>query len=326
MTVLAEELRLTGFRVVFLSRSLAGLGRARVEEAGFQVRALDSPAEAGEDLCSEEAARVASLLREERAGLIVDHYGVTTEYLEAVGRDARMLASTDDLANRHYPVDLVVNHNLGAETFEIDARPETRVLAGADYALLRAQFARERASRPAAPVRPGRVLVVFGGSDPQAQTGRFVGLLRADAQKLKYEVHAVLGRGVELPEGIESGVFVHNDVSEIARLFAGMSFCFTAGGTTVLELACLGVPAAIVIVSDDQTRVAEEGERSGAFLSLGWYDGLSNEKVRETFHRLAGDEALLEEMSRKGRDLVDGRGAARVAREIRALFDGRAGN
>lgn len=326
MTVLAEELRSIGFRVVFLSMSLEGLGRALVKEAGFRVRLLDSPPGAEEDLSPQEAAGVASLLREGRAGLVVDHYGVTTEYLEVVGRAAGMLASTDDLANRHYPVDLVVNGNLGAETFEIDARTGTLILAGADYALLRVQFARERASRSAAPVRPGRVLVVLGGSDPQRLTGRFVRLLRDDARKLKYEIHVVLGRGVEYPEGIESGIFIHRDVRDIARLFAQMSFCFTAGGSTVLELACLGVPAAIVIVSDDQTRVAEEGERSGAFFNLGWYDELADEKIGKTFRRLAGEEALLQEMSRKGLDLVDGQGAARVAQRIRGLFDQRVGN
>ncbi len=323
MTVLGRELGALGFRVRFLTRPLDGLGVSLIEENGFSAVAIDRA-----DSVEKETALVSQIVKEERAGLIVDHRDATTAYLEAMKPNARFLVCLDDLANRRYPVDMVVNNNIGAETFEIEASPETRVLAGARFALVRKQFAQARMELPSDP-GSGRdsggarkLLLTFGGSDPSRQTKRFIDVLRPEVVRLGWEIHAVAGRSANISADAASreSLFVHRSVKEMAALMAGIDFCFTAGGSTVLELACLGVPAAVVVVADDQVRVAEEGEKSGAFIDMGRSDRLSDESVRETFLRLAGDEAFRKEMSRRGRRLVDGLGACRVAGEVKALF------
>lgn len=303
MLVLSRSLGAMNCSVTFLMKTLDGLGIGMVRDAGFPVLLLDDT--------DDEAHRVGAC----GGTLIVDHYGIDEAYLETVRTGVDRVIAIDDLADRRYPVDMVINQNLGAETFRIKALPETRLLLGPSYALLRDQFLERRGGVSLA---SKKILLSFGGSDPLRQTERFLRVLAPVAKG--YEIHAVAGRGAEVHRNVkQENVFLHSNVKDMAALMRGMEFAFSAGGTTHLELACLGVPAALVIVADNQVRVAEEGERSGAFFNLGWCHEASDDRIREAFQRLSGDPGLRERMGQAGAELVDGQGAQRVARAVHAL-------
>ena len=118
------------------------------------------------------------------AVVVVDTYRVDGPWLDELaalvaGRGGR-LAVVDDVADRSFRADVVLNQNVGAERL---AYPRAgRVLAGPRYALLRPEFPRLReqalASLDGLPEGPASVLVLFCGADstgmavPAAQAAR----------------------------------------------------------------------------------------------------------------------------------------------------------
>jgi RimJ/RimL family protein N-acetyltransferase len=94
----------------------------------------------------------------------------------------------------------------------------------------------------------------------------------------------------------------------------------SAAGTSVWELCCLGVPAALVWIADNQEAGYRRVLERGAAVGLGSAThGLDPDAAAETLSGLLGDQALRERISAAGVGLVDGRGAWRVVRSWEQL-------
>ena len=96
------------------------------------------------------------------------------------------------------------------------------------------------------------------------------------------------------------------------------SLAVTAAGTTCWELACLGIPMVTVVAAANQVPVARTLRAAGASEYAGEVDDALDARLRERVVDLLADDAKRRRMAARGRDLVDGRGAARVARAISA--------
>jgi spore coat polysaccharide biosynthesis predicted glycosyltransferase SpsG len=77
-------------------------------------------------------------------------------------------------------------------------------------------------------------------------------------------------------------------------------------------LAYLGVPMILITASRDQEENASAISKTGAALSLGWHANLSEDDILEAIKKVMNDPEGRGAMSKSGRALVDGKGAARV--------------
>jgi RimJ/RimL family protein N-acetyltransferase len=94
----------------------------------------------------------------------------------------------------------------------------------------------------------------------------------------------------------------------------------TAAGTTVWELCCLGVPAALVCVADNQEAGYRRVLERGAAVGLGSAaHGLDRDAAVATLQQVLADRVLREHLAAAGTRLVDGRGAWRVVRSWEQL-------
>ncbi len=190
---------------------------------------------------------------------------------------------------------------------------------GPRYAILRSHFAgTDKQIRDAAQL----VLLTFGGSDPQGLTLKAARALAGLPKGVEFvavagpafsyreefeELERSLGR--KLPLINEAG-------GHIADLMQEADLVICSGGMSVYEIAALGTPG-IVLAQN-----AREAERMERFASYGTvrYLGLGTETDEATLLREV--DALLRsterrsEMSRRGRELVDGMGAARAAEVV----------
>ena len=90
----------------------------------------------------------------------------------------------------------------------------------------------------------------------------------------------------------------------------------TAAGSTSWELARVGTPQVAIVLADNQRPVAQGLAAEGLAVSLGWHADLTPESIAGAVGALAGDAGRRGEMSRRGRELIDGRGACRVLAEM----------
>ena len=108
-----------------------------------------------------------------------------------------------------------------------------------------------------------RILLSFGGSD---LTGLTINAAQALAEIISKdtEVHIVLGPGYRDEEKIRDfvtrarGFIVHRAPYDLYRLFVGADMVICAGGRTLYELICLGVPAFPIASIDHETPVVSE--------------------------------------------------------------------
>ncbi|MCH8488536.1 MAG: UDP-2,4-diacetamido-2,4,6-trideoxy-beta-L-altropyranose hydrolase [Oceanicaulis sp.] len=315
---LAQALSARGWGIEFLCREQPGAGLDRVTAAGFDLHRLsdDRP----------QTAR-ACLKGDEAVWLIVDHYGLDAAFQRAACPPGWRVMAIDDLADRKHDCALLLDQAPGRAAGDYDGRvPDGAArLIGPDYALLRPGFAVGRPVLPeAGPLR--QVLVAMGAADPANATGAVLDALAARGDLM---VTVVLGSGAPHLVTVAGQVEARGEAGrllvqhgDMAGLMAQQDLAIGAGGMTGLERAAIGLPALIVTLADNQSLAASALHASGAARLIGdvrapqW-----SEAILPALDAVAPPENRIN-MARPGLDLVDGRGAGRVAETLDAPSTG----
>lgn len=280
---------------------------------------------------------------------LVDSYFVTRRYLQEI-RKIVPVGVLDDMPQTYMQTnmraDLLINYNIFADAslYGVDAARAARAdaagtgvdgaddagtgaacgeyLLGTDYVPLRREFegvcytVREKAET---------VLVTTGGSDKYDLAGQFLKKALADpyASALRYLV--VSGAyNVHLPElkeleSAHENVHIFSDVRNMSGLMRASDIAVSAGGSTMYELSAVGVPVICFSFVDNQERIVRGfAERNltcfgGDYLRQG--EAMLDEVVSNV-NRLAADFELRRSFSGKLREVVDGRGAMRIAEKL----------
>jgi len=211
--------------------------------------------------------------------------------------------------------DLGVNPSPGGERM----RPPgaAAFLGGARFALIRSSFveARDLVSRRGPAHRT--VLVSTGATDIDGIGARVSAQLLEDDETV--EVIRVVGPDTraggtsDVPrERLLVAPPSLDEAMSRATIYAG------AAGTSAVQAACVGIPAVITAAVPNQEAQAAALAAAGCALVVDAAD------VAGTCLALLDDRARCAEMAARGRALVDGHGASRVADAVRRLVAARA--
>lgn len=331
---LAAALRELGAEVHFASRLLPGHLHAVIAARGYRVHALPPPdgASSRTDLAHGHWLGVAQEqdLADTRAvleqlggveALVVDHYALDARWQRALRGSSRQVVVIDDLADRDHDADLLLDANLvrdGEDRYAARVPASCLQLLGPSYALLRPEFAQARAALRARRGEVSRVLVFLGGVDAGAFTERAMEALRRLRPRPRVEV--IVGAGNPRAAAIAadcaaSGFEFAQGVDDMAARMVAADLAIGAGGSTTWERACLGLPSLILVVADNQREGALAMRDAGCAEVLEGAEA-TVEAMVERLQRLRAEPEALAQMSARNLQLVDGRGAPRVARAI----------
>ena len=195
-----------------------------------------------------------------------------------------------------------------------------RILEGYTFAPIRSTIRRLAAERPAETVPP-QVVVCFGGSDPWDLGAQIV---PAVAGAGSWSTVAVLGTGYrgrlqETGDESGAGLRVLRDPPDLDRRLATATVALTGAGTMKFELALLGRPAILVAAADDQLPIGAPFATTGAARYLGDGRELDPAAIGEAVAALMTDEPARIAMASRGRAVVDGQGADRIASAVMEL-------
>ncbi|MFQ5890816.1 MAG: PseG/SpsG family protein, partial [Gemmatimonadota bacterium] len=231
-----------------------------------------------------------------------------------------VLVIDDQAHSEHYFADVVLNQNLHAHEGLYRRREAyTRLLLGTRFVLLRREFLKWRSWRRRTPVIARRILVTLGGG---AHDVVLLQLLEALAPVCVSGLEVLMVRGGghdgirKVRAAVEASglpVRLEQDVWDMSQPMSWCDVAVSAGGSTCWELSFMGVPMATIVLSDNQAEIAASLEKADVGINLGAYDQLSVDRLTGTLSDLLMDERRRARMSRNGRNLVDGRGAGRVA-------------
>ncbi len=313
---LAQAWQYAGGRAAFVGRcDDAGLKR-RIEKSGFEW--IGRPPEDLRQFLDLLAARQPAWTTMDGPRFrAAEHKGV-----RAAGH--RLLVIDDHAPLAHYHANVLLNVGLGEPKYTTD--PDTVLLIGPQYALLRREFLQRQGGRPEIPERARNILVTMGGSDADNATLKvlqavapltgfnvrvLVGALNPHRERLEEEARQAAGR-----------VQILGAVSDMAPLMEWAELAVTAAGSTCWELAYCGVPSAVLVLAQHQKSLAAGLEREGVAIDLGWHHETTTAEIGRALDALGESQERRVEMSEKGRALVDGRGGQRVLIILESLVKG----
>ncbi len=319
---LAEALRRRGATVHFVCRELPGHLCEMLEERGLRVHRLPAAGTAESPGWERDAAETAAALAGDGAPadwLIVDHYALDANWERVLRRHTRRLMVIDDLADRPHDCDLLLDQNLHPQAqarYASRVPPRTQLLLGPRYALLRPEFAQLRATPRAHDGQVRRVLISFGGTDPEGYTLKALDALELAGVQLQADV--VVGANNPHSSEIKArcakrGLAFHCNTSAMAGLMAQADLAIGAGGSTTWERCCLGLPAIVVAIAENQQQLSEAVGKTGAQLYLGAAGKVSVDNLRHALETVLRDPELLRRMRTCAQTIVDGRGTERVS-------------
>lgn len=319
---LAEGLRERDIQSIFITRDIDSEAKRRIVANGHLMERLPPEIDLKEDLNS-----TINLIKKYQPDLVItDSYEIDQHYLEQLKRLDVTLMSIDDLVDFHFCSDIVLNQNIGVKVTEYSTERYTKLLLGPKYALLRKEL-RDRGRTKEIKEGAENILVSLGGTDPDNQSLKVAKALKGLKDDVKVTV--IMGPGYQyekiLREEIKTDkrIILTRDPKDIFGLIEKSDIAISAGGSTCYELAYLGVPNIILVLADNQRKIADGLDSYGISINLGWFEDVTEEGIKEAVGELIENRERREEMNMKGRELVDGKGVERVVEEICAVINKR---
>jgi spore coat polysaccharide biosynthesis predicted glycosyltransferase SpsG/L-amino acid N-acyltransferase YncA len=310
---LSQAVRAGGGVAVHLSGDVtAPLGRAMLDDSAIRLH----PAE-------QDAGRLLGLAESIGAAVVhVDHYG-DFDGLRAAGRARSILTSTaaDEQFGRR-DADVIIDGSPRALREFDPLYAGAAVGLGPAHLALRAEFssAYERSSDSQIP----SVLIVMGGTDA---AGYGPAIAQAITDLPDVGRVGLVGGAPVVGSGPQPGMPIESvpRSTDFRSLLKGWDLVVTGAGTTVWELAALGVPMATVGVAENQRDHYETLVTGGMAVGLGF---LPDPAAIDTgaLAEVLSDPPRRIRMAAHAHRLVDGRGAARVVDIWRTELAGRSGS
>jgi spore coat polysaccharide biosynthesis predicted glycosyltransferase SpsG len=214
-----------------------------------------------------------------------------------------------------------------AERLEYRCDPDTVLLLGTKYALLRDEFLAQEGKRHEAPGIARKILVTLGGADPHNVMLKVVqALKRVDVRGLEAKIVVgtsnlnckTLEKEIQRDRSAE-GTFQIIRNGDMPKLMAWADTAVSAGGSTCWELAFMGVPFLVLILAENQEGIARGLGETETAMNCGWFHKLSVKYLAECLDKMIADDNRRAEYSKRGRRLVDGLGTDRIIDHMAAL-------
>jgi len=332
---LGDALKQRGEQVCFVSRHLPEHLKDILAKKGYEIAllestqneaALDELAHAGwlgVSQAQDAMDTIQALSDGSWDWLIVDHYALDSRWETKLRHAAKKILAIDDIADRQHACDILLDQNYYAdiESRYTDKVPEyCQLLLGPHYALLRNEFRRlhEQIKPRTGPVK--RVLIFFGGVDASNFTGRAIEAL-SEIDLAGLHVDVVIGEKHPCREQIKAacaqyGFICYVQTNKMAELMAAADMAIGAAGSACWERCCLGLPALLVAVADNQINIAKALDLFGACIYVKTEKATSVPIMRSVMDKLLSTQDRLELLSKKAYSLVDGLGVDRVSQEM----------
>lgn len=331
---LAKALQLSGWQVQFACRAHPGHLIQWLRDQQFDVITLQQPTASKASGYAawlavteqQDAAELIAQLPTPVYLLVIDHYGLSSIFEQAMTGCYQKLLVIDDLANRAHHCDYLLDQNLYPQLqsrYDGLVNKEAQLLLGPSYVLLRPEFAQYQRTANSHPLR---FLVFYGGTDELNLTHRTIEALQ-QLQKTDFSADIVIGLAnphriaLEQRCATDGRFTLHVQTSRMAELMSKATLMIGAGGSTHWERCALALPALVVTLAENQVASTLCLVDAGVCGYLGSGENLTVSKLNVAIEQLLADPKQLELMSIKAKQLVpQGGGCATIAEQLTQEF------
>lgn len=313
---LAKAFQKVGERTMFLIADDNSL--PVLEENGFDYLILHSD---WQDLMSDAQQTAGIVKKENNPILFIDTYSIVEKYVNYLkpyckivylGSKLEYIGSVDYLINYSTDIDY--------DFYSNNYTNETTLLLGASYAPLREEFQNLNVINKS-DVKD--VLITTGNTDPQ----NFVPYILKTLANIDAGVnfHVVVGRMFKNVDELKhnfvnrENIVLHENVKSMSSLMKKCDLAITANGTTVYELAAVGLPIISFAMVAEQKKSAEALGKLKVIEYCGQlYDNFENcvSRIIDRYVYYVGnnEERLL--LAQSAHRLIDGNGCQKIVHII----------
>ena len=195
--------------------------------------------------------------------VVLDNYFFDTEYQFSIKLKGCKLVCIDDLHDKFFKSDLIINHSPGIDVNDYSTNKKTKILLGLDYVLLRSPFLK-KAKLKNNNIKNNTVFINFGGEDRLNITLRVI----KDMVKSKPNLNAkiVLGYSNKNTDSIidfisktesKIEVFTNRNASQMAEIICSCDFAVVPSSTVLFEVIACKIPFITGAYVDNQNLIAK---------------------------------------------------------------------
>lgn len=250
--------------------------------------------------------------------ILVDSYQVTQDYLQALKEYVQVIY-LDDVDAFSYPVDGLICYANYFDTFSYGSRKGNKgYYLGMDYVPLRKVFQNCRPKKIRDRIQ--KILLLSGGSDSFHIIDRMVERFKDNTDVTLITVCGRFYEGYEvLKETYKeySNLKFCQNIPNLEEYIKEADLAISAGGTTLYELCAMGTPAISYSFADNQLYNVRQFAKDGL---IDYAGDVRNDDIFANavvlYEKYDKDTALRESRSVKMQQMVDGRGAERIAKVL----------
>ena len=268
----------------------------------------------------EDAAACQNVLKNELVDwLIIDHYAIDERWQLRLKKAYKKLMVIDDLGDRRHRCDLLLDQNYGsmADKYRDLVPSHCTVLTGANYALLRPEFAHWRAVSLKRRQNSGlnTLLITLGGVDQDNVTEQILQTLKNTNLSPSLTITVIMGSKAPylqqitaLASTLQVPTEVRVNVNNMAEVMANADLAIGAAGATTWERCCLGLPTIQMVIAENQKASAQALAKDQVIKLL--------DSVADLPGLVASASDWMQGVSHKASLVCDGLGVDRVLNQL----------
>lgn len=276
--------------------------------------------------------------------LIIDHYGIDQEW-ETLANQAikpSKICVLDDMPNRKHFCHLLSDqtyrpfgHNPYQEKRLLSDKIQSEFALGPSYCLLNPVFHQFKTKNRTHKKKPLTINISFGGVDHHQLTYLTIRAIIDHLAKLQEQINyqILLGKLYPDREKLEKliqrsqntnnnpitnfQIYQNLDYPELIKLLTDADLAIGAGGVSLYERCCLGIPSIIFTLADNQIDNATNLSIAQAVTYLGSYQDFRPKKLTDSIlSYLENDYQLLKIQQESCHQIIDGLGCQRLAKKL----------
>ncbi|NBC05535.1 MAG: UDP-2,4-diacetamido-2,4,6-trideoxy-beta-L-altropyranose hydrolase [Bacteroidetes bacterium] len=251
----------------------------------------------------------------EQSTVVLDGYSFDSDYQIKVYQKAGAVACIDDLYDRDFYADLIINHAPGISKEQYSAQPHTKFALGLEYVLLRPPFLKAASQLDeTGKMKTDRLLICFGGSDSKNLTLRALNVV-SDFNQFK-KIIIITGSAYrfknELLRKIKNDTNVDYyhalNAEEMARAFLRSDIAIVPSSGILFEALATGNIAISGTYTDNQKDVYSGFKKLNAIVDAGEF---SKQQISEAIQDI--------ENHKNKNKLIDGKSPERLRRIFQTI-------
>ncbi|MCU4177472.1 UDP-2,4-diacetamido-2,4,6-trideoxy-beta-L-altropyranose hydrolase [Carboxylicivirga sp. N1Y90] len=215
--------------------------------------------------------------------VVLDNYYFTTEYQRSIKARGCKLVCIDDIHDKHYVADIVINHAEGINPCKFSKEDYTSLLLGYKYALLRSEYLENTSSDN---IKKYSCLIMLGGSDPLNITSQIVSTI--DNYFFDKPIAVVVSNQNIATEKFKNQYEFFSNISgkQVLNLMRSSNFGFFPASTVSIEACAARLPFICGYFVDNQKEIYQGLLNNNLAECIGDFGELRNESFKNAISKI----------------------------------------